>query len=218
LAGSAGVLTGKLASDKVDEYRENEASQESTMDAHPEDAQWVDEGLTTEEARVRLLTTPMPEQLPTLEGYQPSDVRTGDEGYAEYDGPNVNILTNRNGGSSSILMPVEPYEVGLYTPLSKRSVKDGLEVHHGPQKHPAQQVIGGYDQKYAPSITLPSKEHKKIPTVKGEYSKTDRQLLATTLKDLRDYTRAPNSKILELSELTKQTYPNSFKKGDSNNE
>jgi len=90
LGGGLAVLAGKGASDLVDEY------QESAMDAHPEDAQWVDEGVTTEEAKARPLVTPMPDQIPTLEGYQPSDVRSFDEGYTAHDGVDTSILESLN--------------------------------------------------------------------------------------------------------------------------
>jgi hypothetical protein len=114
--------------------------------------------------------------------------------------PNKSVKTN--------VEPVKPYEVGSYSDLYNRSKGDGLDIHHAPQKHPAKQVIEGYDPKNAPSISLSVKEHKKIPNLKGEYSGKPRDLLAKTVKDLRNYTKTPNSNILELIKENKKQYPN----------
>lgn len=108
---------------------------------------------------------------------------------------------------------VEKYEVGTFDNLQSRSkVGDGLDIHHAPQKHPAGQAIDGYDPKTAPSIALPSKEHKSLSTVKGDYSGNARSQLAKDVKDMRSNTNVPNQNLQDLIQLNKDMYPNSFKK------
>ncbi|WP_279573801.1 RHS repeat domain-containing protein [Volucribacter amazonae] len=109
--------------------------------------------------------------------------------------------------------PVQKYEVGTYNDLKKRSVSgDQLDIHHVVQAHPGNQVIPNYNRNTAPAIAIPRKEHREIPTIKGKYSGSPRELLAKDIKDLRKYTKAPNSKIKELINLNKKMYPHSFKK------
>ncbi|MDG6896204.1 hypothetical protein A6A20_11400 [Volucribacter amazonae] len=85
-------------------------------------------------------------------------------------------------------------------------------MHHVVQAHPGNQVIPNYNRNTAPAIAIPRKEHREIPTIKGKYSGSPRELLAKDIKDLRKYTKAPNSKIKELINLNKKMYPHSFKK------
>ena len=107
--------------------------------------------------------------------------------------------------------PVQEYEVGTYNDLKNKSApNDGLDIHHVTQKHPAGQVIDGYDGNKAPSIAVPTKEHRKIPTSKGSYEGNARDLLAKDISDLRQYTNAPNSALQQLIDLNKKMYPNSF--------
>lgn len=89
---------------------------------------------------------------------------------------------------------------------------DGLDIHHAGQKHPMEQIVEGYNPQKGPSIAIPRREHLNIPTVKGDYSGTARDLLAKDILDLRKYTNAPNSALRELINLNKQMYPNSFGK------
>jgi RHS repeat-associated protein len=105
---------------------------------------------------------------------------------------------------------VAKYEVGAFGDLAKRSKGDGLEIHHAAQKHPAGQTIPGYDPKTAPSIALPSNEHRRIPTVKGTYGGSARDLLAKDIRDLRTNTNAPNSALKDLVQRNKDTYPGAF--------
>lgn len=109
---------------------------------------------------------------------------------------------------------VEKYEVGLFNDLKSRSeVGDGLDIHHVSQKQPAGQVIEGYNPNTAPSIALPSAEHKQIPILKGtQTSGGARQQLAKDVKDLRQNTNAPNQSLQQLIDLNKKTYPDAFKK------
>ncbi|MDP3629854.1 MAG: hypothetical protein Q8S43_02715, partial [Actinomycetota bacterium] len=108
---------------------------------------------------------------------------------------------------------VSKYEVGAFDALKSRSAAgDGLDIHHAIQKNPAGQVVGGYNPVNGPSIALPRAEHSGIPTIKGEYNGTARDLLAKDIRDLRNYTNAPNKSLLELIYLNKQMYPGAFGK------
>ncbi|WP_332405140.1 hypothetical protein [Vibrio metschnikovii] len=108
---------------------------------------------------------------------------------------------------------VTKYEVGTFDNLTKRSaVGDKLDIHHAAQKHPAGQVIDGYDPKTAPSIAVPARKHRRIPTIKGDYSGNARDLLAKDIKDLRSHTNAPNSALKDLIRLNKETYLGAFNK------
>jgi hypothetical protein len=75
------------------------------MDAAPEDAKWVDEGVNTEEGKATILSTPGSTLLPDLEGYTPAqfDPRYGDEGFQTYHGPDASVLLNK--GSEPNLPP-----------------------------------------------------------------------------------------------------------------
>ncbi|MGH9850048.1 MAG: RHS repeat-associated core domain-containing protein, partial [Blastocatellia bacterium] len=117
------------------------------------------------------------------------------------------------GGGGGGSDPVKPYEVGRANDLRARSVRgDDLQVHHTPQSHPALQVIPGYNPDIAPSITLPTAEHLRIPNLRGPYNGTPRDLVARDIRNLRRYTDAPNNSLLELLRLIKQTYPTALRK------
>ena len=116
-------------------------------------------------------------------------------------------------GAENIVNAVKKYDVGSFDSLTKRSVvADKLDIHHAAQKHPAGQVIDGYDPKNAPSIAIPAREHRRIPTLRGEYRGSARDLLAKDIKDLRNHTNAPNSALQDLIRLNKETYPIAFNK------
>jgi hypothetical protein len=72
--------------------------------------------------------------------------------------------------------------------------------------------VPGYDPQTAPAIALPTAEHLAIPKLTGEYSGTARQLLAQDIRNLRNYTNAPNSSLLELIDLNRLTYLEAFAK------
>ena len=108
---------------------------------------------------------------------------------------------------------VTPYEVGPYDEMKSKSVSgDDLANHHVPQQKPATQVIESYDDKKAPVIAIPTKEHYAIPTSKGIYSGTARDQLAKDIRDLRNYTNAPNISLTKLINLNKELYPEMLKK------
>ena len=101
----------------------------------------------------------------------------------------------------------EPYEVGEYSDLYKRSKNTGLDIHHLPQKHPAAQVIPGYNQKTAPAIALPRSEHNLLNNLRGRYNDTAEELIDRQIAQLRDYTDAPESAIQQLINLIYKKYP-----------
>lgn len=108
---------------------------------------------------------------------------------------------------------VAKYEVGTYDTLKSKSVAgDGLDIHHAMQKHPAGQVVEGYNPATGPSIAVPRGEHSGIPTLKGEYTGSARDILAKDIRDLRNYTNAPNDSLQNLINLNKQTFPGAFGK------
>ena len=105
------------------------------------------------------------------------------------------------------------YDVGTYDSLIGRSVSgDGLDIHHAMQKHPAGQVVDGYDPFSGASIALPRGEHTQIPNLRGDYGGSARDLLARDIYNLRNYTNAPNSSLQYLIRLNKQMYPGAFGK------
>ncbi len=106
---------------------------------------------------------------------------------------------------------VRPYEVGIFDDLQARSVVgDRLDVHHVVQKHPGGQIIPGYNRQYAPSIVIPSAEHRLIPTLRGPYGGSSRDLLARDIQLLRQNTNAPNRSLRELINLNKDVYSEAF--------
>ena len=72
------------------------------------------------------------------------------------------LVHNNTGPKKKGLDPCEAYDAGTYDELVRRSqVGDGLDIHHIPQKHPAGQVVEGYDPKTGVAIALPKEERKK---------------------------------------------------------
>jgi hypothetical protein len=117
------------------------------------------------------------------------------------------------GWADNAVGEVKKYEVGIFSELVSRSAKGNrLDIHHLVQKHPAGQVLDGYDAKTAPSIAIPQREHRRIPTLKGSYNQSPRDLLAKDVRDLRNYTNATNSSIKQLIRLNKEMYPEAFRK------
>ena len=86
------------------------------------------------------------------------------------------------------------------------------------KKHPAGQLIPGYDVKTGAAIVLPIGEHNRIPNMKGDLpEKPDfrsdggrRRLLAQDVRNLRKHTNAPNCKIRELIGLNKKLFSKHF--------
>jgi hypothetical protein len=107
---------------------------------------------------------------------------------------------------------VHSYEVGTYNDLARRSVGDNLSIHHVGQGHPMGQLVAGYDYSVGPAIAVPRQLHAQIPTIRGTYSGTARDLLARDIRNLRNYTDAPNSSLQQLIQLNNQLYPGTFSK------
>lgn len=98
--------------------------------------------------------------------------------------------------------------MGTFDDLKGRSTAgDGLDIHHAAQKHPAAQTVPGYDPATGPAIALPAGEHRRIPTITGDYNGTPRDLLAKDIRDLRNNTNGPNGSLQELIQLNKGRYP-----------
>jgi hypothetical protein len=176
------------------------------MDAAPEASEPQVESFPEAEPGAQSFVTPVHESGPQIHSTPVHDqARSSDRGFDIYNGPDASVLTRD-------VKPVEVYEVGEYWDLSRRSKGDNLDIHHAPQAHPAKQAIDSYDRSTAPSMSLPLREHKRIPNIRGDYSGNSRDLLANDVRNLRTHTKAPNNKIQELINLTKNKYPESFKK------
>ena len=103
----------------------------------------------------------------------------------------------------------KPYEVGTYEELKAKSdPNDGLDIHHVPQKHPAGQVIDGYDYNTGPAIALPRNEHLDLAKFnqKGIYTGSADDLITSNLLDLLDNTNTPQTSIDKLTELIDSKY------------
>ena len=58
-------------------------------------------------------------------------------------------------------------------------------------------------------MAVPKPEHQNIPTQKGSYTGSARDLVAKDVRDLRNHTKAPNSAIRKLVTLVKDMFPRS---------
>jgi hypothetical protein len=125
-------------------------------------------------------------------------------------------LTTPLQGSATVqlggpLMAVKPWEVGEYAKLRNKSdPNDCIEIHHCPQKHPAKQVIPGYDEDTAPAIAVPVDKHGgpgglNSMNITGSYGGTPRQLVNEGLSNLR-MVGAPESAIRKLQKLINKKY------------
>ena len=72
---------------------------------------------------------------------------------------------------------------------------DGLEIHHAPQAHVAEQVSPAYSRVNEPAIALPRAEHQAMPTIRGSISINPRAMLAQEVSNLRNFTNATNQHI-----------------------
>ena len=101
----------------------------------------------------------------------------------------------------------KPYDYGDYNILDSRG--DNLDLHHAPQGNPAKQVINGYDYKTGPVIALPSDVHEKLPTIKGSYNGTAKELLQFTKNQLID-AGVPSDIVNNYIDYVKIKYPNNI--------
>ncbi|MDQ8727233.1 hypothetical protein [Bradyrhizobium sp. LHD-71] len=117
------------------------------------------------------------------------------------------------GGIRAAARGVTPFQVGRYNDLQRLSrVGDDLQLHHAGQQHAMGQVVQGYRPRTAPAISVPTIQHQSIPNLTGPYTGTARDLLARDIRNLRNYTDAPNSSLRELIDLNRQLYPGAFAK------
>lgn len=73
---------------------------------------------------------------------------------------------------------------------------DGLEIHHVPQAHPAEQVIPGYERRTGTAIAIPEDIHRVIPRIRGPYAGTPQELIALGLRQLEASVPAEDIAIL----------------------
>lgn len=119
--------------------------------------------------------------------------------------------TRATAATRSIANTVTAYEVSTFNTLRARSAAgDALDLHHAMQASPAQQVIPSYNRSTAPAIALPRIEHQMIPNLSGAYAGGARDLLALDIRNLRNYTNAPNTALQDLIQLNKTLYPTAF--------
>lgn len=96
--------------------------------------------------------------------------------------------------------------------LRKNPVK-GTQVNHAPQTREAELLVGGHSKVnkvgHEPSIRLPIDEHDAISAAQRARGSTAsaRDLLAEEIRDLRNLTNAPNTKLQDLIKLNKETHP-----------
>ena len=112
-------------------------------------------------------------------------------------------------GDASVLVhnTCQPYDYGDYNQLNSRG--DDLDLHHAPQGNPAKQVIDGYDYKSGPAIALPAGVHEKLPTIKGPYNGTAKELLQLTKNQLLD-AGVPSDIVNSYIDYVKFKYPNNI--------
>jgi len=108
---------------------------------------------------------------------------------------------------------VVPFQVGRFDELRHLShVGDDLALHHVGQSHAMEQLISKYDTRTGPAIAIPTAQHRAIPNLTGSYTGTARDLLARDIRNLRNYTDAPNNSLRDLIRLNKELYPEAFTK------
>jgi len=123
----------------------------------------------------------------------------------------LGLSTRLGAATRGAVSAVTSYEVGSFNALKARSVVgDNLDLHHAVQAKPAQQVIQNYDRSTAPTIVLPQIDHQIMPKLTGPYGGSARDLLAQDIRNLRNYTDAPNRSLQELIQLNKTQYPEAF--------
>ena len=119
-------------------------------------------------------------------------------------------LTTPLDGSSTLQLTrpltAKAWQVGEYGKMD--SVNDDLDLHHVPQKHPAYQVIPGYDEWTAPAIAVPKEIHRKFlnpRSITGTYSGTAKELVHKDLDDLRA-AGAPSKAVKKLEKMIQKKY------------
>ena len=107
----------------------------------------------------------------------------------------------------------EAYEVGAYNALRARGRGTGLQMHHLPQAHLAEQVIPGYDKERGLAIALPTDMHQTLPRssrLQGDFSdRTASEVRALISQQLRDLVQAgvPRENLRHLGRRMRELYP-----------
>ena len=76
-------------------------------------------------------------------------------------------------GAVHINLPTSAYEVGTVDALRARSAGTGLEIHHLPQAHLAEQILPRYARETGLGIALPRAVHRGLPAtsrLRGDFS------------------------------------------------
>lgn len=111
------------------------------------------------------------------------------------------------GAGIGAAVAIRPYQSGTAAELKAGSiVGDGLDIHHAPQAHVAEQVAPGYSRATGPSIALPVAEHRAIPRATGAVSMSPRDMLAQEVRNLRNFTNATNGQIQTWLEKAKSAF------------
>ncbi len=111
------------------------------------------------------------------------------------------------------VLAADVWQVGIVKDLRRESVRDGCDVHHCPQAHPAEQVVPGYDAILGPGIIVPENVHRRLSRRKGDYKGSARSLMAEDIAELRR-SGAPSSSLRDLLNLARHLYPEAFRKGE----
>ena len=125
-----------------------------------------------------------------------------------------NALYNRGGSKAPRhLRPAGDckdllYKVGPYDQLRKEARGTGLEAHHVPQAHPAEQVIPGYNHRTAPAILIEAEVHRKginPYNIRGSYRGSAVDLINYGIEVLRR-NEVPEEVLTTIRDLIKQMY------------
>ena len=189
----------------LDPVIEHLATDQGSIDTTPNhpfftaDRGWIDAGSLKIGEKVRTASS----GTATITGFtlqaEPSTMWdiTVDGAHSFFVGAGAGVLVHNCGGDE----PLQAYDVGPADELYGRSVPgDGLQVHHGPQAHPAEQAIPGYVRRTGPAIALPDAEHFAVnaANIRGDFTGTAEELLEATANNLRRYTNAPENAIQKL--------------------
>lgn len=117
--------------------------------------------------------------------------------------PGELVLEYRNGGQSVRLNGFDQELLhdlltGWFDARS-RWEKPPLDLHHVPRCSVAMKMIPGYTPENGPCIALPTREHKNIAGESADSSDSVEAQLNQDLRDLRDFTKVPESAVSKLA-------------------
>jgi hypothetical protein len=110
----------------------------------------------------------------------------------------------------------QAFDIGDYSALKRDAGGTGLEIHHLPQAHLAEQTIPGYARRSGLGIALPARMHQTLPgssRLSGNLSNlTAAEIRARVSQQLRDLQNAgvPRAKLQELASEMKIRYPSLY--------